>query len=120
MVLREPSAGELNRRITIRLRSDQPAPDNGIDSVFTDEKRRWASIVPVGAAAYSASVQLEAKVTHRITLRFLDGIKDDHEVVHGSKIYRVRRVADLNGTHRFTVLEVEALGNMRAGGGVYV
>ena len=119
MALREPSAGELNRRITIRLRSDQPAPDNGIDSVFTDEKRRWASIVPVGSATYSASVQLDAKITHRITLRFLAGITDDHEVVHGSRLYRVRRVADLNGTHRFTVLEVEALGHVQAGGGVY-
>ena len=119
MALREPSAGELNRRITIRLRSDQPASDNGIDSVFTDEKHRWASIVPVGTAAYSASVQLDAKVTHRITLRFLDCITDAHEVVHGSRLYRVRRVADLNGTHRFTVLEVEELGRVRAGGGVY-
>ncbi|MBV6287361.1 phage head closure protein [Pseudomonas aegrilactucae] len=119
MAMREPSTGELNRRITVRLRSDKPARDYGLDSVFTDEKRRWASIVSVGAAVYSASVQLDAKVTHRITLRFLEGVTDDCEVVHGSALYRVRRVGDLNGTHRFTVLEVELLGLVKAGGSVY-
>ncbi|MNJ57878.1 Phage head-tail joining protein [compost metagenome] len=119
MALREPGAGELNRRITLRLRSDIPAPDFGLDSTFAEEKRRWAKIEPVGAATYSAGVQIDAKVTHRITLYFLDGLGEAHEVVHGSKLYRVQRVTDMNGAHRFTVLDVEELGRLQVGGGLY-
>lgn len=119
MALREPATGELNRRVMIRQRTDKPAKDFGLDSAFSGEVWRWASILPVGTAAYAAGVQLDAKVTHRVTFRFLDGISEDHEVVHGAKIYRVRRVADLNGAHRFTVLEVEMIGGVTAGGGVY-
>jgi SPP1 family predicted phage head-tail adaptor len=119
MALREPGAGELDRRITLRLRSDVPAPDLGLSSLFTDEKKRWAKIEPVGAAIYSAGIQIDAKVTHRITLYYLEGLGEAHEAVHGRKLYRIRRVADLNGGHRFSVLEVEELGLVKVSGGIY-
>jgi SPP1 family predicted phage head-tail adaptor len=109
MALREPDAGELNRRITLRLRRDFPTDDQGLDSQFSEVKHRWAKIAPVGSALYSNGVQTDNKVTHRITFRYLNDIGDSHEVVHGSREYRVRRVTDLNGSHRFTVLEVEEL-----------
>ncbi|MFK0090649.1 phage head closure protein [Pseudomonas sp. NPDC090755] len=119
MALREPGAGELNRRITLRLRSDIPTPDEGLDSTFAEEKRRWAKIEPVSSATYSAGVQIDAKVTHRITLYYLEVVGESHEVLHGSKLYRVQRVTDMNGSHRFTVLDVEELGQVQAGGGLY-
>ena len=119
MAMLEPSAGELDRRITLRLRSDIPAPDLGLDSLFTDQKKRWAKIEPVGTAVYANGVQTDVKITHRVTLYHLKGMSDAHEVVHGGSIYRVRRVADMNGGHRFTLLEVEELGAARAGGSIY-
>lgn len=117
--VREPSAAELNRRIKVRLRADAPAEDMGLDPVFTEEKNRWARIQPVGTAVYSAGVQSDVKITHRVTLYFLKGISDAHEVLHGVTLYRVRRVTDMNGNRRFTVLEVEELGPEKAGGGIY-
>jgi SPP1 family predicted phage head-tail adaptor len=119
MAFREPGAGELNRRVLIRLRTDLPAVDMGLDSVFTDERPRWAKIEPVGTAVYAAGVQTDNKLTHRITLRLLKGVTDAHEVVHGDTIYRVKRSADLNGTHRFTQLEVEELGSTQTGDSIY-
>lgn len=120
MAMREPSAGELDRRILVRLRSDMPAEDLGLDSVFTDQKNRWAKIEPVGTAVYANGVQTDVKVTHRIIFYFLKGMSEAHEVVHGNSIYRVRRVADMNGARRFTILEVEELGIVKTGGGIYV
>lgn len=119
MAMREPSAGELDRRITVRLRSDDPAPDLGLDSVFSDQKNRWAKIEPVGTAVYANGVQTDVKITHRVILYYLKGMSDAHEVVHGGSIYRVKRVADMNGSRRFTVLEVEELGPDQPGGGIY-
>lgn len=119
MAMREPSAGELDRRITVRLRSDDPAPDLGLDSVFSDQKKWWAKIEPVGTAVYANGVQTDVKITHRVILYYLKGMSDAHEVVHGGSIYRVKRVADMNGSRRFTVLEVEELGPDQPGGGIY-
>ena len=120
MAMREPSAGELDRRITLRLRSDVPAPDQGLDSLFTEQKKRWARIEPVGTAVYTAGVQTDVKITHRVIFYYLKGMSEAHEVVHGGTIYRVRRVADMNGGRRFTLLEVEELGPTKAVGGIYV
>jgi len=119
-MVREPGASELNRRITIRLRQDAPASDMGLAPIFVDQKERWARIQPVGTAVYSAGVQTDSKITHRITFYFLKGISDAHEVLHGTTLYRVRRVTDMNGDRRFTVLEVEELGPVQAEGGIYV
>ena len=118
--LREPHSGELNRRITLRLRSDAPASDMGLEPVFSEPRKRWAKIEPVGTAIYAHGVQTDNKLTHRITLRYHPGITDAHEVVHGQTLYRVKRSADLNGAHRFTVLEVEDLGQLKSGVGIYV
>ncbi|VEF08408.1 Bacteriophage head-tail adaptor [Pseudomonas fluorescens] len=132
---REPAAGELNRRLAIRRRIDLPANDMGLDPLFSVLKGRWGKIQPVGTAVYAEGVQTDAKVTHRIWFRILKGITDAHEVVHVAKVpgaedvyevvpdtplYRVKRSADMNGTRRFTLLEVEELSPSQSGTGIYV
>jgi len=111
MQLTEPTAGELDRRVEIRRRTDLPYLDSEVRPDLTDQRKRWAKIEPVGAATYAASVQTEAKVTHRVYLRHIDGITIDNEVVHGTTVYRVRRSMSMNGAKRFTMLEVEELGD---------
>lgn len=105
----EPGAGELNRRVTIRRRLDLPAADLGLDQTFPETRKRWAKITPAGAATYAGSAQIGDLITHRVIIRYLDGITDAHEVVHGVRVYRVKRVTDMNGGHRFTMLDVEEL-----------
>lgn len=112
--MKEPGAGELARRVVIRLRRDFPDDvSGGLDSEFPEQVRTWAKVEPVGSLVYSAGVQADSIVTHRVTIRYRHGITDAHEVVErhagAETVYRVRRSADLNGRRRFTVLEVEEL-----------
>lgn len=132
---REPAAGELNRRLAIRLRTDLPASNMGLDSVFSVLKARWGKIQPVGTAVYSQGVQAEVKITHRIWFRVIKGITDAHEIVHVTRVpgidevyevvpdtplYRVKRSADMSDTRRFTLLEVEEISPAQSGAGIYV
>jgi len=110
MRMREPHAGELNRRVTIRRRVDLPAADMGLSPSYEGAVMRWAKIEPVGAATYAGSVQIDETITHRITLRHMPGITTAHEVVHGSAVYRVRRITNMNGGYRWTAIEAEQLG----------
>jgi SPP1 family predicted phage head-tail adaptor len=119
MAMSEPGAGDLNRRVTLRRRSDSPADGGGLASQFSGEKKRWARIEPVGTAIYHDSVQTDSKITHRITLRYLGVLPIDFEVIHGAVVYRVSRATDMNGSHKFTVLEVEELGVDQPGGSLY-
>lgn len=133
MGYRPPAIGELNRRVAVRRRSDTPATDMGLDSVFSVLRGVWARIEPVGTAAYTDGVQADVKITHRISMRLLKGITDAHEVVHvravaaggyevvpDTPLYRVKRSADMNDARLFTLLEVEELSPSQSGAGIYV
>ncbi|RFB73826.1 MULTISPECIES: phage head closure protein [unclassified Herbaspirillum] len=107
--MKVPSIGELNRRVELRERVDQAVADSDVEATFPQQRFRWAKIEPVGSAVYAASVQIDKKVTHRITVRYLDGITDAFEIVYRTQVFAVKRVSDLNGARRFTVLEVEEI-----------
>lgn len=117
---REPESGELDRRITIRLREDLPSEFADLESVFSEPRQRWAKIRGVGTATYTDSVQTDNKITHRIWVRRIEGVTTPHEVVAGSVVYRVKRSAPWGSGKRFTLIEVEELGQQQAGGGIYV
>lgn len=116
---REPESGELDRRITIRLREDLPVEDADLDAVFTQPRHRWAKIRAVGTATYTDSVQTDSAITHRIWVRLLSGVTTSHEVVAGGMVYRVKRTAPWGAGKRFSLIEVEELGQQQAGGGIY-
>ncbi|HBT32230.1 MAG TPA: head-tail adaptor protein [Pusillimonas sp.] len=109
-----PSAGKLNKRVQIRLRQDIPVGLSSIQEQHPYVFTRWASLVPVGTAVWAASVQTDEVVTHRCLIRYMDGITDQHEIVHSARVYRVRRCAPLQGERRFLVLELEELGDETA------
>lgn len=104
-----PRIGELNRRVSLRRRTDVPVDEVDGESLYDGNRDRWAKIEPVGTAVYSGSAQLGEAITHRIWLRHIEGMTDAHEVVYRKSVYRVRRVTDANDARRFTVLEVEEL-----------
>ena len=116
---REPESGELDRRITIRLREDLPVEDADLNAVFTQPRHRWAKIRAVGTAAYTDSVQTDDKITHRVWVRMLSGVTTSHEIVAGGVIYRVKRCAPWGSGKRFTLIEVEELGQQQEEGGLY-
>lgn len=119
MIAREPGAGELDRRITIRLRGDLPLDAADLESVFNEPRHRWAKLRAVGTAVYTDSVQTDDKITHRVWVRVLAGVTTSHEVVAGDVVYRVKRSAPWGAGKRFTLIEVEELGQQLAGGGIY-
>ncbi|NMG64889.1 head-tail adaptor protein [Azoarcus indigens] len=113
-MLRDPAAGELNRRVIIRRRLDVPAFGPGVESEYPERSPRWAKIEPVGTAAYANGVQTDTKITHRVWIRWGLQVDDACEVVElrstGNIVYRVQRCAELGGGRTFLVLEVEELG----------
>ncbi|CAN0621521.1 Head-tail adaptor protein [Burkholderia multivorans] len=98
--------GRMRDRITLRIRTDSPGLDTGVTATYSREEKRWAEVKPVGAVAYSASVQADERVTHRMRMRLFDAITTQYEVVWNGWVYRVRR-AKHEHAKRETTLEVE-------------
>ncbi len=113
--MKEPSAGDLNRRVTLRKWQDVAAAGFGIDQTFDAGATVWASVEPVGSAIFWGTQQVGNGVTHRIIVRRTAAINEvtitgEHVAEYAGLRYRVKRASDLNGARRFVVLEVEALG----------
>lgn len=105
-----PNAGELNKRVQIRLRQDVPVGLSSVVEQHSQLLERWARLSPVGTAVWAASVQTDNRITHRAIIRYMDGITENHEIVHRQCVYRVRRSADLRSARKFLVLDLEELG----------
>lgn len=108
-----PQIGELRHRVKIFHTLDVPDERLGFSKTAVREDVVWGKLEPVGAGIYFGSKQIESGVTHRVIVRSIDGrtgsrdFKGVTELMIDGVIYRLRRVADLGGLGRFTVLDVE-------------
>ncbi len=120
MALSIPTAGELTYRITLFTRVDMPSAELGAYAQDTTIGSYWAKIEPVGGMYFMQGLQQNQSITHRIWLRWINGKTDEHSLTHGVMIkckgivYEIIRVMDADNTRRFTVCEVQELGQNMA------
>ncbi len=112
-----PRIGNLRHRVKILEASDIPADDNGSEKEFRVRDEVWGALDVVGSGIFWGSMQVEEAVTHRIYLRTIPGRTRPQDltgvtyfVVNGLS-YRARRIADIGGKDRFTVIDCEQLGD---------
>jgi len=116
--MKEPGAGDLDTRITVRIRNDMPSDDAGLDSQFIPVAKRWAQLMPLGTAVYTGAKQTGDDFTHRIIFRRAKGLDSRPEIVcDDGRVFRVRRPMDLNGGRVYTVVDVEQLDSDNEGSG---
>ena len=115
-----PLIGELNRRVSgYGIEHSGGAVSASLTKKGEKLFELWGKIEPVGGVAYYESVNLEQTVTHRVWLRFVPGQSDPVSLAHLTEVeaegvwYRVKRVTDVNGAHRFMCCECELLGAKR-------
>ncbi len=108
-------AGDLNRRIVIKLWTDTPDLGFAVTETFSTAFTVWAAVQPVGLAVYQASMQIDNAITHRFIVRrqasTLEAktITNKHVVEYNSFRFRVKRVAELADEREFIVIETEQL-----------
>lgn len=117
----DPKIGDLRWQVTLARRGHvvdaYDLTKSQPNTVFSDQRKVSANIVPVGTAAYLAGQQLEiGAVTHRITIRWqpqmvtADVVLRDTLQPDGTTrqdVYRVHRQESWQGRQRFLILDVE-------------
>lgn len=113
---RDFRAGDLNRRIVIKLITD--TPDLGFATTTPSASTVatvWAAVQPVGLAVYQSSVQIDNAITHRFIVRRQAGVLESHTITNKHVVdyngyrHRVKRVAELADQREFLVIEAEEL-----------
>lgn len=110
-----PSAGELKRRVTLRLWTDVPNGVYGLDASYSVGTTRWAKVEPVQGLALRYGQQLTDVPTHLAWLRWGTGTKHSdittaHVIEHEGRRLRVMDAIDLGGMQRFTRVTLKDIG----------
>ena len=98
------NAGELRHKITIQELQRVPDGYGGYTETWNDIAVVWAKIQPLrGNERYQAQ-QVSSALSHKIILRYLDGVKPQMRVLCGSRIFHV--VSVINVEERNEMLEL--------------
>lgn len=110
-----PVAGDLNRRIKIRLCSDVPNAAFGLDQTFDAGVSRWAKHEPVHGLAIRAGAQTDEAPTDLFWVRYGQATKPaditgSHVIEYNARRYRVLDTIDVDGARQFTRITTKDLG----------
>lgn len=106
---RSPTVGELNQRVEFRRRTDMPVDTAWLKPEFSGGFKTWAKLRPVGDTVRIDTAQIDNAITHKITIRYREGIDTDFEILHDGMLYRVKGAEKLNGQKRFLQISCEEL-----------
>lgn len=100
---------DLRHRVT--LQSNARADDGGGGGVayWIDEGTVWARVAPLSGYQRLAAEQLQATVTHTITIRYRDAVYAGMHVKFGTRIFDVKAVIDGEERHRWLALMCEEI-----------
>lgn len=99
--------GNMRQRITIQKESRGGDSGGGFEENWTDVATRWAGVRPVTGRERETGMQLEAQVTHIVTMRYLDGLNPGMRILLKGRALNIRRVLNLEERNRWMELQCE-------------
>lgn len=100
--------GEMNRRIQIEYPVSTQDDTGGFESVeWQPFKTVWAHIEPLKVTQQLWSESLQHRVTHKVTIRYLKGLKSDMRFVFEGRYFQIQGFRDIEESHRFMEVMAE-------------
>jgi head-tail adaptor len=100
-------AGRLRHRLVLEQRSQASNDAGYLTDAFAIVAEVWGAVEATRGSVYAAGIQMEERLTHRVTLRWRNPADFDHVRIDGTtNRYKVRDARDPDG--RRTVLEIMA------------
>lgn len=96
-------AGKLRHRVKLQryaLGSPEQTASGAPDGAWADYITVWASVEPLNGRELFAAQEHHSEVTHRIRIRYRDGVTADMRVNFEGVIYSVGAVIDPEMRHR--------------------
>jgi hypothetical protein len=117
MLAKIPRAGDLNRRILIRVQTDVPNAQFGVDQTFDAGIWRWAKKEPIYSIAIRAGMNVPEAPTDLFWVRWATGTKpvdftSSHVIDYAGRRYRVLDSIDVDDLHQFTRITAKDLGGI--------
>lgn len=98
------NVGQLRHRVTIQQLTRVEDEGGGYAEVWTEVATVWAAIKPLrGNERYEAQ-QVQSTLTHKVTIRYREGIKPQMRLTYKGRIFDIESVIDIEERHRWLEL----------------
>ncbi len=96
--------GDLRHRITFQREVKTPDGHKGHTVAWQDLITCWASVEPLSGREYFSSHQISAAVTHRVKIRYREGLIETMRIKHRERVLAIESILDLK--ERREILEI--------------
>lgn len=98
------NAGKLRHRATIQQLVNTDDGAGGSIETWQNVATVWAAIEPLrGNERYTAQ-QVQSTLTHKVTIRYREGIKPQMRLTYKGRIFDIESVIDIEERHRWLEL----------------
>jgi SPP1 family predicted phage head-tail adaptor len=88
------SSGLLRERVTIQAPTEQQNQFGEATVTWSDVATVWASVQGLSAREYLAAQQVDSVITHKIRIRFFEGLTHSHRIVWRGRIMEISSVLE--------------------------
>ena len=92
-------SGKLRRRLVIQQAVETQGTTGEMATTWSTFATVWGSVEPLRGREFWAAKELQAEVTTRIRIRYLEGVTPKMQVVDGDKLYWIEAVIDPEMRH---------------------
>ena len=102
--------GARRRRFVLELPLESPDGFGGVIRTYAAGPQVWGAIEMIRGDEQVRAARPEQSVTHRVRLRYRDGVTAAHRLASGQRRFQIRTAADPDGRGRELVCLVEEIG----------
>lgn len=100
--------GGMRHRISFQRESNADDGGGGYVTTWETFEQAWAEVLPASAAETYRFASLQQRVTHRVSIRYIEGIDGKHRIVlDDGRVLNIREVTNPDMRRRFLRLVCE-------------
>jgi SPP1 family predicted phage head-tail adaptor len=107
MTSRSPSIGARSRRFVLELPLERPDGFGGVIRSYAPGPQLWGAIEMLSGTERVRADRPEQSLTHRVTLRYREGVTGAMRLTCGLRRFVIRAASDPDGSKRDLVCLVE-------------
>ncbi len=95
----------MDKRVAIQRLAKAPDGQGGYVESWDDDFKVWASFEPLGGYEKFMAMQMQAEVTHKVTLRYRPDVGVGDRIRWGTRLFDIKEALDVDERRRFLRLK---------------
>ena len=101
------SIGKMRCKVKVERATNTRDAGGGLSQAFNTVAHVYANIVPKSANSTYRQGMLQEKVTHEITIRYMNNIDTNSKIAYGNRSFAVNGIINVDERDRFLTLLCE-------------